>query len=270
MYPGFASESVKLSDSEKETLLLTVIDQGHRHGMTVVASVSEHATSLAVASARRAVERGADMINILPPFQLTPSAMSIRQHIRAVLDAVPTTPALVQVAPSQTGTTLDADSLTSLAVHSPNLVQVKVESTPPGRLIAAIGESGSGLTSVVGYAGVQLPDALARGAVGVQPGCSFVELYLKFWALWHGGEREAARAIHSRMLPYLSYWMQGVELIVAAEKRISYLRGWIPTDTCRQPGYELDRNELGMIDAFLDEFRIELNATATPNERLDR
>ena len=270
MYPGFASESIKLSASERDSMLSTVIDRAHRQDMIVVASVSDHATRLAATSAARAVEQGADMISILPPFQLSPSASAVHHHVRAVLDEVPTTPALVQVAPAQTGTMLDAHALAALAVRSPNLVQVKVESTPPGRLISAIQVSESGLTSVVGYAGVQLPDALTRGAVAVQPGCSFVELYLKFWALWHGGDPEAARSIHRRMLPYVSYWMQGVELIVAAEKRISYLRGWIPTDTCRQPGYELDRIEIDMIDAFLDEFRVELNETAPPTERLDR
>lgn len=258
MYPGFASESLKLSDEEKLILLSTVLDNAHRLGIMVVASVSDHATHLAVRRAREYVERGADMVSILPPYLLSPSALSVRHHITSVLDAVPTTPGLVQFAPSQTGTALDADSLAVMASLSPNLVQVKVESTPPGRLIAALREGKGGLTSVVGYAGVQLPDALVRGAIGVQPGCSFVELYLKFWALWHDGDERAARALHRRMLPYLSYWMQSVELIVAAEKRISYLRGWIATDACREPGHALDREELTMVDEFLTEFEAEL------------
>jgi hypothetical protein len=61
------------------------------------------------------------------------------------------------------------------------------------------------------------------------------------------------------MHPYLSYWMQDVELIVAAEKRVSFLRGLIPTDVCRAPARALSSDELTMIDGFLEEFRIELS-----------
>lgn len=259
MYAGFASESFKLSDAERELLLATVIEHAHHANIRVVASIPDHATFHAVARARRSVELGADMINILPPHLLAPSASSILQHIRAVLDAVPTTPAILQFAPAQTGTALTPETITRLADDSPNLLQVKVESTPPGRLIAAL--EGSPLTSLVGYAGVQLPDALRRGAVGVQPGCSFTELYVSFWSLWESENIDAALDLHRRMLPYLSYWMQGVELIVAAEKKISAVRGLIPSHHCREPAHELDTEELAMIDTFLDEFHDELTAT---------
>lgn len=259
MYAGFASESFKLSDAERELLLATVIERAHHANIRVVASVPDHATFHAVSRARRSVELGADMINILPPHLMAPSTSSISQHVRAVLDAVPTTPAILQFAPAQTGTGLTAETITRLADDSPNLVQVKVESTPPGRLIAAL--RGSRLTSLVGYAGVQLPDALRRGAVGVQPGCSFTELYVLFWSLWESENIHAALDLHRRMLPYLSYWMQGVELIVAAEKRISAVRGLLPNDHCREPAHQLDAEELAMIDAFLEEFHDELRST---------
>jgi hypothetical protein len=42
------------------------------------------------------------------------------------------------------------------------------------------------------------------------------------------------------MLPWLSYWMQSVELIVAAEKEISARRGLIRTAHCRAPAWRLD------------------------------
>ncbi len=130
---------------------------------------------------------------------------------------------------------------------------MKVESAPPGQLIAQLAST-TGLSSVVGYAGVQLPDALRRGAVGVQPGCSFVELYLRVWELWQAGEVDDALELHGRMLPYLSYWMQGIELMIAAEKRISMLRGLIASEHCRAPARALDDEERAMIDRFLGEF----------------
>jgi len=133
-------------------------------------------------------------------------------------------------------------------------LSVKVESQPPGRLIAALAAQPQPLPSLVGYAGLQLPDALRRGAVGVQPGCSFVEIYLEIWRRWTSGDQQQAEALHQRLVPYLAYWMQHVNLIVAAEKTISVARGWFASDTCRRPGWQLDAEERAMIDRFLDEF----------------
>jgi 4-hydroxy-tetrahydrodipicolinate synthase len=131
---------------------------------------------------------------------------------------------------------------------------VKVESTPPGRMIAELAAGDPPLASLVGYAGVQLPDALRRGAVGVQPGCSFTELYLQVWRDWEAGERESAIELHRRLLPYISYWMQNVELIVQAEKTILARRGIIASEQCRKPGWTLDGDERAMIDEFFEEF----------------
>ena len=259
MYPGFASEFHKLSDAERDTLTGVVIDTAHERGIVVVASITDHATRLAVARAEWLVARGADMINILPPHVQSPSAAAVRAHIAAVLSAVPATPAILQYAPGQTGTALDAPTIARMAADNTNLVQVKVESTPPGQLISALREAAPQLTSVVGYAGVQLIDALRREAVGAQPGSSFPELYLAIDALWRAGDVAAAEALHARLLPYISYWMQSVELIIAAEKEISARRGWIPTSVCRAPARVLDAEEQALIDRFLAEFATELH-----------
>ncbi|NYF16543.1 4-hydroxy-tetrahydrodipicolinate synthase [Microbacterium sp. AK009] len=251
MYAGFASEALKLTDDERDELTRLVIDRAKGHGMLVVASVSDHATHVAAQRAARYAEWGADLINVLPPYLLAPSAAATRTHVRTLLDAVAPTPAILQFAPAQTGTAMDAATIAELSSAAPNLVQVKVESAPPGRLIAALRDTAPDLDCLVGYAGLQLPDALRRGAVGVQPGCSFTELYLDLWLRWTEEDFDGLAAQHSRLLPYLSYWMQHVELVIAAEKRISYLRGLIPTDATRGPGWVLDREELEMIDRFV-------------------
>lgn len=255
MFPGFASEFHKLSDTERELLVRTMVHRVHEvSGAKVVVSVTDHATTLAVSGSRRAVEIGADLINLLPPYQFAPSPEAVHHHVRSVLDAVNPAPVVLQYAPLLTGTSLDAADLARIAAASPNLVQIKVESTPPGRLISALAEQTPSLPSAVGYAGVQLIDALRRGVVAVMPGCSFVELYLRIWDMWSRGDRDGAEELHRRLLPYISYWMQGVELIIQAEKRISMLRGLISSDHCRAPMRTLDSEELDMIDRFLSEF----------------
>lgn len=254
MFPGFASEFHKLTDAERTRLTEMLLQQTRGIPVSAVISIPDHATRVAIAHALHAVEAGADVINILPPYFLSPSPTAVREHVGAVADAVAPVPVILQYAPTQTGTALDAGSISALARAHPNLRQVKVESTPPGALIAALRGQDPPLTSVVGYAGVQLTDALRRGAVGVQPGCSFVELYLQVWGYWSAGQQERAVQLHTRMLPYLSYWMQGVELIIAAEKLISQRRGIIASAHCRAPAHILDPEEVRMVGRFLDDF----------------
>jgi 4-hydroxy-tetrahydrodipicolinate synthase len=198
------------------------------------------------------------MINILPPAAPASDHATSREHVTAILSAVQPTPAIVQLIPAAAGATLDVAGIAMIAESAPNLFQVKVESRPAGAFIGELRNAAPRLTCLVGSGGVDLPDAVRQGAVGVQPGCSAVEIYLRYWRLWSAGEIAAADALHRRLHPFLVYWMQDVELIVAAEKRISFLRGLIPTDVCRRPARVLTRDDLVLVDRFLDEFSDEL------------
>jgi 4-hydroxy-tetrahydrodipicolinate synthase len=161
---------------------------------------------------------------------------------------------VLQYAPSETGTSLDAATLRELAADHPNLRLVKAESSPPGRLIAELAAGQPALPAVEGYAGVQLPDAIRRGAVGTQPGCSFTEIYVEIWRRFASGDHAGGDELHRRLLPYISYWMLDTELIIAAEKLISVRRGLFADPYCREPGHRLDAEEIRMVDRFLAEF----------------
>ncbi|MGW6457640.1 dihydrodipicolinate synthase family protein, partial [Streptomyces sp. NPDC055078] len=156
MFPGFASEYHKLTDDERHSLLSILL--GHtrdRDEVCAIVSIPDHGTVPAVRRAHEAVEAGADAINLLPPHFLGPSRESVIGHLAAVLDAVAPLPAVLQYAPAQTGTSLDAAAIGRLAVDHPNLRMVKVESQPPHRLVAALATGTPALPAMIGYAGVQ-------------------------------------------------------------------------------------------------------------------
>jgi 4-hydroxy-tetrahydrodipicolinate synthase len=154
----------------------------------------------------------------------------------------------------QTGVRIAPDVFLKLRESLPNADFIKVETQPPGRYITQLVERSEGrLKSLVGYAGVQMPDVLARGAVGIQPGCSFTEIYVELWRLWQI-DKTAFLVLHNKLLPYISYWMQGVELIIKVEKVILKKRGIIASDYCRSPSYTLDEHERAHIDQFMSEF----------------
>lgn len=269
MVPGFASEYYKLADDERRTLIRTVVEiAAETPDVVCVASVPDHSTRLAVDRAQESVELGVRMLNVLPPHFLGPPAAAVVGHLDAVLAAVSPTPVMVQYAPMQTGVALSAGTLRDLARAHSNLVAVKVEAVPPGRVIEELANSSVPIPALVGHAGVQLPDAFVRGAVGVQPGCSFTEIYVAIWAAAQAGEIDRMRQLHRRLLPYISYWMQDVELMIAAEKYISWRRGLIGSPVCRRPNRALDQTELSMIENFLSEFA-ELCPGAEMNVRLE-
>lgn len=125
---------------------------------------------------------------------------------------------------------------------------------PARPAITALADGVPRLPSLVGYGGLHLIDALRRGAAGVQPGCSFTEVYQRIWRLWQDGDEAAAEALHTRLLPYLTYWMQDVPLIVRVEKVIAHRRGLIRSDHCRAPDRRLDPCELEAVERFLNGF----------------
>lgn len=259
MFPGFASEFYKLTNGERDTLTKLLLERtAPRQDVAAIVAVQDHATRLAVARARDAVAAGADLINLLPPHFLAPARRAVVEHVRAVLDAVAPTPVVLQYAPSETGTSLDAAAIAAIVADHPNLKLIKVESSPPGRLIADLAAGDPPMLAVEGYAGVQLPDAIRRGAVGTQPGCSFTELYVEIWRRFADGDEAGGESLHRRLLPYISYWMLDTELIIAAEKLISVRRGLFGSAHCRAPAHRLDAEEVRAVDRFLAEFADEL------------
>lgn len=252
---GLATEFYKLTDGERETMQRILLAETTAHPVVAgIVSITDHSWEVAVLRARRAQDGGADALMVLPPYFLAPAEDAIIEHIARVA-AVVEIPVIVQYAPTQTGVRLAPTVFLDLAAACPNVSFVKVETQPPGRYISALLERGIGrLATLVGSAGVQMPDVLARGAAGVQPGCSFTEIYVALWRLWREGDGAGMRAMHARMLPYIGYWMQGIELIIQAEKTILQRRGIIAHDYCRAPGYNLDAMERDMVGAFLDEF----------------
>ncbi|MFE2726670.1 dihydrodipicolinate synthase family protein [Kitasatospora sp. NPDC059327] len=255
MFPGFASEFHKLTDHERALLTRLLLDlTTTRPDIAAVLSIPDHATRLAVERATAAVAAGADAINLLPPHFLGPPPTEVHHHITAVLTAVAPTPVILQYAPAQTGSSFSPDTLRRLAAEHPNLAAVKIETALPGRLAEDLATGTPPLRAFIGYAGLQLADGLRRGIAGVQPGCSFTEIYQRIWRLWHDGERAAALALHTRLTPYLTYWMQDVELIITAEKLISARRGLIDNPHCRHPARSLDPQETAAVDRFLLEF----------------
>ena len=251
---GLATEFYKLTDSDRarmQTLLLT--ETCRSEGIAGIISITDHSWEVACQRAREAEAQGADALMVLPPYFLTPGEDAILEHLKRLIGSVKI-PVIIQYAPVQTGVHIPPALFLKLRDALPNADFIKVETQPPGRYVSQLVDQSHGkLKPLVGYAGVQMPDVLARGAVGIQPGCSFTEIYVDLWRLWLS-DKPAFLRLHHKLLPYINYWMQGVELIIRVEKLILKKRGIIDCDYCRSPAYHLDDREHAQIDQFLSEF----------------
>jgi 4-hydroxy-tetrahydrodipicolinate synthase len=252
---GLATEFYKLADAERARMQAIMLAETSRSpDVAGVISITDHSWEVAVPRAQAAEAQGADALMLLPPYFLGPGEAAILEHLRRVIGAV-SIPVIIQYAPAQTGVRIAPEVFLTLRDELPNADFVKVETQPPGPYVSKlVDRSGGSLRALVGYAGVQMPDVLARGASGIQPGCSFTEVYVELWRRHQAGDMAGFLELHGRLLPYISYWMQGIELIVRAEKRILKLRGIIADDYCRSPSYALDPREDAQIEQFLAEF----------------
>ena len=251
---GLATEFYKLTESDRALMQKLLLGETSRsESVAGVISITDHSWEVACQRARDAEEQGADALMLLPPYFLAPGEDAMLEHLRRVIGSV-NIPVIIQYAPMQTGVRIDPEMFLKLCDSLQNASFIKVETQPPGRYVTQIVDRSHGrLKSLVGYAGVQMPDVLARGAVGIQPGCSFTEIYVELWRLWQVDQR-AFLILHHKLLPYIGYWMQTVELIIKAEKVILKRRGIIASDYCRSPSYCLDRREQMQIEQFIGEF----------------
>lgn len=249
---GIAGEFYKLSDSEKQAMAELHIAKCRELKVPSIVSVTDHAAEVAVKSARRFAELGADCLMVLPPYFLKPGATAVEAHLRAIAAAVPNTPLMLQYAPEQTGVAIPPSVFAQLARDFDNAKDFKIECKPVGAYLSRLIDmtEGMGIRCHVGNAGYNMIEAYDRGAVGVMPGCSLFDLYLKIHRGYFAGDREQTLRLHSVLLALLNQIRQDVEMIIAFEKHILMRRGIIASDYCRCPAHKADPYEKSLFETL--------------------
>lgn len=238
---GIAGEYYKLTGEEMQKMVSVTVAECRRQNVPSVISVTQHATEVAVNQARIYEEAGADCLMVLPPFFLKPGSEEICRHLQTVAKAVKI-PVMVQYAPEQTGVSISPSALAELREEAENIRYYKIECKPAGGYLTKLLKSVEGKADVfIGNAGYQFIEGFDRGAVGVMPGCSMFDVYLKIYRAYCGGNRdEAGRICDTVVLPMLNHIRQNVEMIIAFEKKILKKRGIIASDYCRRPTFAGD------------------------------
>jgi len=237
-YPGFVSEWWKLTQDEI-LAAVEVIRRASSGRAKLILNVTAQATRPAIDQAKAFADLGADALMVLPPFTVATGAGAILAHLRAVLAEVPL-PHVLQYSASLTGLKLSPEEMRALHAEFPHFCSIKIDYIPPGPMVSALKAAmPETFTFLIGYAGLQLDDALRRGAHGLMPGAGHVYEDLRaFRAL--EADPVAGLAEFHRLLPLLNLEMQTIETSIALHKRLLYERGIISSPHVRAPGYEMD------------------------------
>jgi 4-hydroxy-tetrahydrodipicolinate synthase len=163
------------------------------------------------------------------------SEAALIRFFGAVADVVEL-PVAIQNAPDYLGVGLSPEGIGALHRAHPNVAIVKVEATASAidRLRQAVG---AGLDIFNGQAGIDMPEALRAGAVGIIPGGESYDILVRAYNDLTRPEGDPARgeAAYREILPLLMFLMASVDHFLLYGKRVLGHRLGIDTLDPRAP-----------------------------------
>ena len=185
----------------------------------------------------RAAERlGAGWVILQPPPVAGLPEIEYVRFLGAVADRV-SLPVAVQNAPGYLGVSLSNAGLRELARQHPNVCLLKGEG--PAVVIRRLIEDTQGAFRVLnGRGGLELPDNLRAGCVGLIPAPECFDVQVRIFELMRTGrasdEAEAER-LYRDVLPLIVFLMQSVESFLCYGKRVTARRLGLGEVHDRQP-----------------------------------
>jgi 2-keto-3-deoxy-L-arabinonate dehydratase len=245
---GFASEGFALTAAERREVL-RVVTGTVGPDLPVVAGVAATGTRDAVEQARAAGEAGASAVMVIPPFMVKPGPAQLVDFYGTVA-AEGGVPVMVQDAPASTGVAMPVPLIVELSTLD-GVDSVKVETQPTAPKVGAVAAATAPeFLTLGGQNALFLLEEYARGAVGTMPACEFPDLLRPILDDWSKGDREAARAAFTRVLPLVRFGLQpGIAWSI--HKHVLVRRGIIASATVRPPASDADAGTLADLELLL-------------------
>lgn len=228
---GLGTEVAKLGISERRAVVDWVMaDVAGR--VPVAVTVADGNVPDMIESARFARNAGAAWLILQPPRPPASGADLIR-FFGAVADSVDC-PVAIQNAPDFLGIGLTTDELLRLNAAHPNVSVVKAECSAVA--VARVVDTVAGRMKVFnGRAGLELCDNYRAGVDGMIPGVESIDFQVAIEHAMRAGKDLEAEAHYRRILPYLSFAMQGLAQFMLYGKLIAAHRLGIDPSADRGP-----------------------------------
>jgi 2-keto-3-deoxy-L-arabinonate dehydratase len=248
--PAYGSEFYKLSDEERETLVQAAI--GGAAGRLPIVAQSNHPSAVIAAEvAKRYEGRGAAAIAIALPRQFALTEADLLRYAARVASAV-SVPLLIQDF-NPGGAAVGASFAKRLKEAAPHFAYLKLEEPLMGEKVTAIREATrDGVGVLEGWGGMHVLELLPAGIAGVMPGlglCGPLRAVI-VWA--RDGRLSEATDLFERLLPFIHYSLQNMEVFHHCEKRLLHARGLLPHTVVREARLELGPTETAHIDRLVE------------------
>lgn len=201
---GFVGEYYKLTLAERRTVIDWVCEDAAGR-VPVAVTVNETSVPGQVEIAKASEAAGAAWL-ILQPAQV--KGLSEAAHVRflgAVAERT-TLPVGIQNNPGSMDIALSSQALVTLNRNHPNCCLMKGE----GHILYVkrlVDETGGAYDIFNGKAGLELPNTLRAGCVGMVPAPDAFDVHVRVWELLEKGEQEAAEQLHRTILPLYNFMM---------------------------------------------------------------
>jgi 4-hydroxy-tetrahydrodipicolinate synthase len=229
------SEQFVLTDDERDRVMTTVLE--HVAGrVPVIVTTTHFSTFVCAERSRRAQERGAAMVMVMPPYHgatLRVSEGQVEQFFARLSDGL-AIPIMIQDAP-MAGTPLAPAFLARLAAAHERIRYFKIETAGAANklreLIALGGDAIEGPWD--GEEAITLLADLDAGATGAMTGGGYPDGIRQIIDPYFAGKREEAKAAYERWLPLINYENRQCGLIAC--KAMMQAGGVIKSDAVRHP-----------------------------------
>ncbi len=247
---GVTGEVAKLTESERQTVLETVIE--HAAGrVAIVAGTTAEGLHTGIEYTRNAKKAGAAAVMISPPRMAKLNSDAVVRHFAAVADAVDIE-IVVQDFPPISGFTMEPALLARIAREVPRARTIKLEDPPTpfktSRILEAVKEIPVKIFG--GLGGVFLLEELMAGATGAMTGFAYPEILVEVVSAFRSGDLKRAADMFYKNVPLMRFeFQEGIGM--AIRKEVLKRRGALKSAAIRPPGAKLDAPTLAALDRVL-------------------
>lgn len=217
---GLITEVAKLNEDERRSMIAWTAEEIDGR-VPLAVTIAGPDIDAQIASAREAKALGASWLMFQPPGDCRDEASLLRAfgHAADVLD----THFGIQNAPQYLGIGLGLSAIRDLHRNHPNFTVLKGEA-PATEIARVIDACGAELSVFNGRGGLELPDILRAGCVGMIPAPECCDVQIRIYEAMQRGDEDAAMVLYREALPLIVFVMQSIEASLTYGKRITATR----------------------------------------------
>lgn len=248
--PAYASEFYKLTMEERYRLVEEAV-RASAGRIKIIAQSNHFSGSLAGQIARRNEELGADIVSVAIPRMFDISESDVYRFLERVLRST-SLPVLAQDF-NPGGPTISASLARRVNEDYPHFRYLKLEQPLMAPRVAEILQQTGGNVQVLeGWGGLYLLEGIQAGICGAMPALGVADVLQEAYDLAVAGDMNGASDRFERILPYLVFSLQNMELLIYMEKRLLVRRGVLASDRVREATLTPDPDSRAYVDFLIE------------------